>query len=261
MLRQISEDVRANLKDRLRELRDAIRQSRHDSAGETSHDIAGNLPPFPGRSLLGHAASAVDDALTIAESFVPHSRPLKIDGTTVKSLRSYFPDGDEDRQIGGERQFRRDMYYLTRAVLAGYGVDNPRVHEASFSAVHAAMRKRHADLLAGATADAAPTDQVAAACAALLVECLNHRPVQPGEIGTGPAATADRSLDIRCLAPVVLACGLATKADGGTPEPDILEIAVLAAEVREDRIRQACAQANAVQELTPVLATLLAHLT
>ena len=55
MLRQISEDVRVNLKDRLRELRDAIRQSRHDSAGETSHDIAGNLPPFPGRSLLGHA--------------------------------------------------------------------------------------------------------------------------------------------------------------------------------------------------------------
>ncbi|RUW41025.1 MAG: hypothetical protein E5V91_25955 [Mesorhizobium sp.] len=256
MLRQISEDVRANLKDRLRELRDAIRQSRHDSAGEMSHDIVGNLPPFPGRSLLGHAATAVDDALTIAESFVPHSRPLKVDGTTVKSLRSYFPDGDEDRQIGGERQFRRDMYYLTRAVLAGYGVDNPRVHEASFSAVHAAMRKRHADLLAGATADAASTDQVAAACAALLVECLNHRPVQPGE-----AATADRSLDIRCLAPVVLACGLATKADGGTPEPDILEIAVLAAEVREDRIRQACAQANAVQELTPVLATLLAHLT
>ncbi|MBZ9885813.1 hypothetical protein LB535_26080 [Mesorhizobium sp. CA10] len=257
MLRQISEDVRANLKDRLRELRDAIRQNRHDSAG--SHDVAGNLPSFPGRSLLGHAASAVDEALTIAESFVPHSRPLKVDGTTVKSLRVYFPHGDEDRQIGGERQFRRDMYYLTRAVLAGYGIDNPRVHEASFSAVHVAMRKRHADLLAGATAETASTDQVAAACAALLVECLNHRPVQPGETGTGPAIAGDRSLDIRCLAPVALACGLATKADG-TPEPDILEIAVLAAEVREDRIRQACAQPNAVQELTPVLATLLAHL-
>ncbi|MBZ9821647.1 hypothetical protein [Mesorhizobium sp. CA4] len=261
MLRQISEDVRANLKDRLRELRDAIRQSRHDSAGEAPRDITANLPPFPGRSLLGHAASAVDEALTIAESFVPHSRPLKVDGTTVKSLRAYFPHGGEDRQISGERQFRRDMYYLTRAVLAGYGIDNPRVHEASFSAVHVAMRKRHADLLAGATAETASTDQVAAACAALLVECLNHRPVQPGETGTGPAIAGDRSLDIRCLAPVVLACGLATKADGGTPEPDILEIAVLAAQVREDRIRQACVQANAVQELTPVLATLLAHLT
>jgi hypothetical protein len=120
------------------------------------------------------------------------------------------------------------------------------------------MRKRHADLLAGATAGAAATDQVAAACAALLVECLNHRPVQPGEIGS--QIPSDLSVDIRCLAPVVLACGLATKADG-PPEPDILEIAVLAAEVREDRIRQACAQPNAVQELTPVLATLLAHLT
>ena len=259
MLRQISEDVRANLKDRLRELRDAIRQSRHDSAGEASHDIAGNLPPFPGRSLLGHAASAVDDALTIAESFVPHSRPLKVDGTTVKSLRAYFPDGDEDRQIGGERQFRRDMYYLTRAVLAGLGIENPRVHEASFSAVHAAMRKRHAELLAAATASAASTDQIAAACSALLVECLNHRPIQLGETGSAATTFTDRSFDIDCLAPIVLACGLATK--GETSEPDILEIAVLAAEVREDRIRQACAQANAVQELTPVLATLLAHLT
>lgn len=255
MLRQISEDVRVNLKDRLRELRDAIRQSRHDSAGEPPREIA-NLPPFPGKSLLGHAASAVDEALTIAESFVPHSRPLKIDGTTVKSLRTYFADGNEDRQIDGERQFRRDMYYLTRAVLAGYGVDNPRVHEASFSAVHAAMRRRHADLLAGATAHAASTDQIAAACSALLVECLGHRPVQLGEAGSG-----DRSLEIRCLAPLALACGLATKADGGAPEPDILEIAVLAAEVRADRIGQACARPNAVQELTPVLATLLAHLT
>ncbi len=253
MLRQISEDVRVNLKDRLRELRDVIRQSRHDSTGEPPREIA-NLPPFPGRSLIGHAASAVDEALTIAESFVPHFRPLKIDGTTVKSLRTYFPEGNEDRQIDGERQFRRDMYYLTRAVLAGYGIDNPRVHEASFSAVHAAMRKRHADLLAAATADGASTDQVAAACSALLVECLDHRPVQLGEGGA-----ADRSLDIKYLAPLALACGLASKAEGG--EPDILEIAVLAVEVREDRIRHACAQANAVQELTPVFATLLAHLT
>lgn len=33
MLRQISEDVRVNLKDRLREMRDAIRQNRHDKIG------------------------------------------------------------------------------------------------------------------------------------------------------------------------------------------------------------------------------------
>lgn len=253
MLRQISEDVRVNLKDRLRELRDVIRQSRHDCAGEPPREIA-NLPPFPGKSLIGHAASAVDEALTIAESFVPRSRPLKVDGTTVKSLTTYFPEGNEDRQIDGERQFRRDMYYLTRAVLAGYGIDNPRVHEASFSAIHAAMRRHHADLLAAATAEAASNDQVAAACSALLVEALNHRPV------SGEGEAADRSVDIRYLAPVMLACGLASKVDE-TPEPDILEIAVLAAEVREDRIRLACAQPNAVQELTPVFATLLAHLT
>ncbi|TGP36070.1 hypothetical protein EN871_33635, partial [bacterium M00.F.Ca.ET.228.01.1.1] len=103
MLRQISEDVRVNLKDRLREVRDIIRQSRHDGSGDASalREATSHLPPFPGKGiegLLSHAASAVDEALSIAESLVPHDRPAKIDGTTVKSLGTYFPDGNQDRQ-------------------------------------------------------------------------------------------------------------------------------------------------------------------
>ncbi|MFD2053525.1 hypothetical protein ACFSQT_10610 [Mesorhizobium calcicola] len=262
MLRQISEDVRVNLKDRLREVRDIIRQSRHDG-GDTSvvREATSHLPPFPGKGiedLLSHAASAVDEALSIAESFIPHERPIKVDGTTVKGLGTYFPAGSEDRQLSAERLFRRDMYYLTKAVLAGLKIDNARIHEADFAAVHATMRKRHGDLLAALVAPGTGLQAIAATCAALLVELLSQRPVRFGE--AAPETAGERALDISCLAPVVLACGLATTGRDGAPEPDMLEIAILAADIRHDRIAQACAKASPVDELTPVFATLLAHL-
>lgn len=266
MLRQISEDVRVNLKDRLREVRDAIRQSRHDSTGDASilREATSHLPPFPGKGiegLLGHAASAVDEALSIAESFVPHERPIAVDGTTVKGLGTYFPAGNEDRQLSAERLFRRDMYYLTKAVLGGLKIENARIHEADFAAVHASMRKRHGDLLAPLAAPDPGLQAISAACSALLVECLNQRPVRFAEATPEtPAAFADRAPDISCLAPVVLACGLATKGSDGSPEPDMLEIAILAAGIRHDRLVQACAKASPIGELTPVFATLLAHL-
>jgi hypothetical protein len=265
MLRQISEDVRVNLKDRLREVRDIIRQSRHDGTGDASvlREATSHLPPFPGKGiedLLSHAASAVDEALSIAESFVPHERPIKVDGTTVKGLGTYFPVGDEERQLSAERLFRRDMYYLTKAVLAGLKIDNARIHEAGFAAVHATMRKRHGDLLAALTAPGAGLREIASTCSALLVECLNQRPVRFGDTPPEAAAMGDRGLDISCLAPVVLACGLATTGRDGAPEPDMLEIAILAADIRRDRIAQACAKASPAEELTAVFTTLLAHL-
>jgi hypothetical protein len=265
MLRQISEDVRVNLKDRLREVRDIIRQSRHDGTGDASvlREATSHLPPFPGKGiegLLSHAASAFDEALSIAESFVPHERPIKVDGTTVKGLGTYFPAGNEERQLSAERLFRRDMYYLTKAVLAGLRIDNARIHEADFAAAHATMRKRHSDLLAALAAPGTGLQPIAATCAALLVELLNQRPVRFGEAAPEMAAIGGRALDISCLAPVVLACGLATTGRDGAPEPDMLEIAILAADIRHDRIVQACAKASPVDELTPVFATLLAHL-
>ncbi|WP_421915287.1 hypothetical protein [Mesorhizobium sp.] len=265
MLRQISEDVRVNLKDRLREVRDAIRQNRHDGAGDALREATSHLPPFPGKGiegLLSHAASAVDDALSLAESLVPHERPAKVDGTTVKSLRSYFPAGDKD-PLGGERLFRRDMYYLAKTVLGELKVSDVRIHEANFAAVHAAMRKRHADLLA-ALAGSNPAEQlapVAAATAALLLEFLSQRPIRFSEAPVDmPAGVHGIALDIRCLAPLALACGLATVATDGSSEPDMLEIAVLATNVRHDRILQAFAKADPMSELTGVFAALLAHL-
>ena len=53
---------------------------------------------------------------------------------------------------------------------------------------------------------------------------------------------------------------MATAGRDGSPEPELLEIAILAADIRRDRIVQACAGARPIEELTPVLAGLLAHL-
>ena len=165
--------------------------------------------------------------------------------------------GSQDRDLQ-HVGFRRDMYYLTKAVLAGLKIDNARIHEADFAAAHATMRKRHGDLLAALTAPGTGLQAIAATCAALLVELLSQRPVRFGE--AAPETAGERALDISCLAPVVLACGLATTGRDGAPEPDMLEIAILAADIRHDRIAQACAKASPVEELTPVFATLLAHL-
>jgi hypothetical protein len=152
------------------------------------------------------------------------------------------------------------MYYLTKAVLAGLNIDNARIHEADFAAVHATMRKRHGDLLAALAAPGAGLQAIAATCSALLVECLNQRPVRFAETAPETPAVGGQALDISCLAPLALACGLATTGRDGSPEPDMLEIAILAADIRHDRIVQACAKASPISELTPVFATLLAHL-
>lgn len=267
MLRQISEDVRVNLKDRLRDVRHIIRQSRHDNPREL--DAARTEKPSPVRGieeLLGHAASVVDDAMSIAESLVPHERPAGMDGVTAKSFAVYFGQGGNRFSPGGERAFRRDMYYLAKAMAAEKKVDAPHIYEASFAAVHAVMRKRHAELLAEIETEAGTEDRIAAVatlCAALLNEFLHHHPIRFSE--TGPFASPgsrgiDRDLEIRCLAPIALACGLATVSVDDFPAAELLEIAVLAADVRHDRIVQACNKADARGELTNVFATLLAHL-
>ncbi|TGV64006.1 hypothetical protein EN801_046900, partial [Mesorhizobium sp. M00.F.Ca.ET.158.01.1.1] len=100
-----------------------------------------------------------------------------------------------------------DMYYLSKAVLAGLKIENARIHEAGFAAVHAAMRKRHGDLLAALAAPGAGLQAIAATCAGLLIELLNQRPVRFGEAAPESNAAGGRALDISCLAPVVLASG------------------------------------------------------
>jgi hypothetical protein len=264
MLRQISEDVRVNLKDRLRDVRHVIRQSRHDHARNAAAEAEGrNSPSSPAKGLedlLGHAASVVDDAMSLAEALVPHERPASADAATVRSFEHYFRSNDRGPSLDGERAFRRDMYYLAKAIAAKKTTGAPRIYEASLAAAHAAIRKRHADLIAELDIAAEPDERVAVAaalCAALLIELVEHRPIRFDESVQGGR---NLDLEIRFLAPLALACGLATIGADDLPAADMLEITTLAADVRHDRIVQAYGKADRLGELTSVFAVLLAHL-
>jgi hypothetical protein len=266
MLREISEEVRINLKDRLRDVRHAIRQRRHDGdrPGLLPRPVGENQVPFPLREiegLLGHAVSAFDDAMTAAETLVPHEGRT---GAAPRSLETYFRLDGRQNAIAGERAFRRDMYYLAKTMLARKNASADRVHEASFAAVHAAMLKRHLVLIGALGSSAGETDRaakVAQVCAALVVEFLHQRPLRL-DMPDDPARNlieAESVLTVSLLAPVALACGLASMA-AGEPDSDPLEIAALAVEARLDRIIPACRGSDPVAELTPIFAMLLFHL-
>lgn len=264
MLREISEEVRVNLKDRLRDVRHIIRRHRHDSPAQQARqgDEAAR-PSFPIREiegLLGHAASAFDDMMSMAETLVPRERSGRMNGLTPKPIGVYFASGDA--ALTGERAFRRDMYALTKAVLAERKADSVRVREANFTAVHAAIERQHAELLKRLVREsdwAGRVALVAALSGALLVEFLNHDPLRQDEAPTA-AVGPGRTFAISCLAPVALAVGLASVDTSAKPEPDLLEIAVLATNARLDRILAACNGNDPLDELTTVFATLLAHL-
>jgi hypothetical protein len=262
MLRQISEDVRVNLKDRLRDVRHVIRQSRHDHARNAA--VEGRSPSSsPARGiedLLGHAASVVDDAMSLAEALVPHERPASTDAATVRSFEHYFRSNGRGPSLDGERAFRRDMYYLAKAIAARKTTGAPRIYEASLAAAHAAMRRLQGDLIAELDIAAEPDERVAVAAAlsaALLIELVEQRPIRFSE---GAQGGRNLDLEIRFLAPLALACGLATIGADDLPAADMLEITMLAADVRHDRIVQAYGKADRLGELTAVFAVLLAHL-
>jgi hypothetical protein len=264
MLREISEEVRINLKDRLREMRHAIRRHRHDTGD------ASVLPPPPGGrtpfplpeidGLVSRAVSVFDDAMTMAETLVPHdgrghSKPMPFD--------TYFrPAGS---LLDGERAFRRDMYYLAKSMLARRNAVAEPVQEAGFAAVHAAMLRQHGHLFQPLKPDAGETERTARAaalCAALLVELLRARPVRP-RLPEGRIANvleAETVLAVSVLAPMALAVALASSDADAENSSDLLDIAALAVEARLDRIMPACRAADPAAELTPIFAMLIFHL-
>lgn len=264
MLREISEEVRISLKDRLREMRQTIRRHRHDSGRQ------GLLAPRPGgqapfplsgvEELLGHAVSAFDDAMTMAETLTPfdgetHARP--------RPFEIYFPAGRAT--IEGERAFRRDMYYLAKAMLSRRDAVAGPIYEAGFAAVHAAMLRRHGALLCPAAAEAGDTKRMArlaGLCAALSLELLRMRPVRPA-LPEGAAANvleAENTLAVSVLVPMALAVALASAGAEVEPGSSLLDMAAMAVEARMERILPACRAADPVAELTPIFAMLIFHL-
>jgi hypothetical protein len=264
MLRELSEDVRIRVKDGLRDLRTIVRQHRHDHVSGRPVPPAAKEQPFPIRGiegLLGHAVSAFDDVMSLAESLAPHKAPGAPLVSGPQPLQSYFR-ATGDSALHGERAFRRDLYRLAKLVLEQKSLNDFRIRETDFAAVHGALEKRDAVLIARLHAETGRDERVAlvaALSASLFVELVRQEPIklptpEPDAIDAG------HTIAINCLAAIAIACGLATLDMEGAAGPELMEIAVLAVDARADRIHAALNSGDRVKQLTPLFASLLTHL-
>lgn len=262
MAREFSEDVRIRVKDGLRELRSIVRQHRHDHTSPVSTSGDGNREqPFPVREiegLLGHAISAFDDAMTVAERLAPRRDPARLGAPGPQPLQSYFRNRDEAR-LDGARAFRRDLYRLAKLALEQKQFSDFRVREIDFAMVHEALEKREAEritLLRSETTAEEREILVAGLTASLFLQLERQRPIRLAAHDSGQEAGAVVSV----LAAIAIACGLATLNLEGAPASELMEIAILAVDVRADRIHASMASDDAQAALTGLFATLLAHL-
>ena len=264
MLRELSEDVRIRVKDRLRDFRSIVRQHRHDHAPGKPASAEVKYQPFPIRGiegLLGQAASAFDDVMTLAETLAPRGSPARASGSGPQPLQSYFRARDESK-LDGERAFRRDLYRLARLALEKKGLHGVRILESDFAAVHGALEKRDAELIARLHAETDRDERiflVAALTSSLFVELARQEPIKL------PAPESDvidigQAVAVNCLAAIAIACGLATLDMEGVAGPELMEIAMLAVDARADRISTALDSDDQAGKLTPLFAGLLTHL-
>lgn len=265
MLRELSEDVRILVKDRLRDFRTIVRQHRHDHASSRPAPVDAKGQPFPIREIegfLGHAVSAFDDVMSLAESLAPRGSPGAAPVSGPQPLQSYFR-ATGDSPLDGERAFRRDLYRLAKLVLGQKSLNDFRIRESDFAAVHGALEKRDAGLIArlhAATDTEERVSLVAALSSSLFVELVRQKPIklpvpeEPDSIDIG------HTIAVNCLAAIAIACGLATLDMEGAAGPELMEIAVLAVDARADRIHAALDSDDQVNELTALFSGLLTHL-
>lgn len=269
MIRDISDDIAVNLKDRLREFRYVIRRNRHDSMlDDRPAALQGRSFPNSGfdapELLLGRAASLVDTALTAAESIslsIISGNPAVHQGTPeIQSLSVYFADGYE-----GQRAFHRDMYYLTKEILRRNRADNMLIHEAAFAAIHASMKRDNGKIIAEALRPSTEETRIrttALACAALMTEMVKQHPIRFFDTrATVESSAIDerRKIEIIGFAAICLACGLATAKAADMEGESNLESALLAVEARAERIMKAF-DAKTSGELGDLFETLITHL-
>lgn len=245
MLRDISNDIVVNLKDRLRDVRHLIRASRQDAAPTPQE-----LPEF----VLDKVARVMDKAFTTAEtvsiSLISNDPAAHSTAIEARCLGAYFPV----EASTGEALFGRDVYYLTKHILTVLGSHNALIHEASFTSVHAAMIRRHAILISAAK-KGDPAD-IARACAVLAMELQMHSQTSP--LLTPNTFSAAKSY--LCFSAIALAIGLATYADNEPGGEKLVESALLALQARPEKIERARGANDNGRTLTDLFAFLIPHL-
>lgn len=261
MLRDVSEDVRIRVKDGLRELRSIVREHRHDHVSQYS---AKDQPVRGVEDIIGHAVSAFDDVMKLAQNLAP-VRGHAIAAPGAKPLHSYFRARGND-EIDGARAFRRDLYRLAKLTLEQKKLTGFRIREVDFAAVHDALGRNEARRIAQLHVDldgAAKKEVVAALVAALFLLLVRKRPITlplPSGIDAAETDPAARAVISNVLASISIACGLATLDMEGASGSELMEIAVLAVDVRADRIAAAMDKETSQAELTVLFENLLTHL-
>ncbi|WP_146119529.1 hypothetical protein [Phyllobacterium phragmitis] len=263
----MNDDIAVNLKDRLRDVRHAIRQ-----VGSIRHDrLLTNLRPrtpaeLP-EMLLGTAATFVDTVLTVAEtisiSLISDDPKAHGRANGIGSLKLYFSHPD------GRRLFHRDMYYLTKEVLRRCGRNDAFIHEAAFADVYLRLTRDHKNVFARALVPDASASDIARACAALAIESVRRHPVRIIETASPlPASAAlQPNVEITIFSTIGLACALATtqpqdalSATALDDVPDLLESAFLAVSAREERFAAAFASEHPCSALAKAFSHLIAYL-
>ena len=250
MIRDISNEIVVNLKDRLRDVRHLIRANRQpvEPAPQSLPDI-----------LFGKAARAVDRALTTAEtisiSLVSQDPAAHTTTIEARSLDTYFPTDSSE----GEGPFRRDVYYLTKRLLSVLGADNALIHEATFSAVHATMIRSHGAQLQAAMKDRELND-IATTSAILACELQSHYRSEPWPLPAHHEVQPDKATVSLCFSSIALAIGLATYADHEPGEEKLVESALLALQAGQERFEEAIEAPNRIRALSDLFAFLIPHL-
>lgn len=259
MLRALSDEIAVNLKDRLREVRYMIRRSRHDSLRNESAASERGEPVSP-EILLGHAASVMDRAFSVAEeislSLVSTNPHAHHGAPKARSLAVYF-NGDD-----GARAFRHDIYYLVKDALRRKHLQNVLIHETAIATAQSRITRRHDRLVKEAIAAETTDGRItvtAKAITAMFLELMETKPIRFVAATGSDDMQALRGIEIVSLAAACLACGLATAKAADLEDTDPLESAMLALEARQDRLSQAAGESDHAA-LETLFQTLIAHL-
>jgi hypothetical protein len=260
MLRHLSDDIVVNLKDGLRGVRHVIRANRHDRLLPTRRPRSpGELPDM----LLGTAATAVDTALSLAQSLsvslISDDREILSRTGRVGGLTRYFSNPD------GARLFRREMYYLTRELLHRYVRQDVFIHEAAFAEIHLCLKRDHAIVFEKAVSEGASDADIARACAFLAIESVKRHAVRIVERGAPLPVTSalEKDAEIVLFSATGLAIALATVAhrDGLTNNgADLIESAFLAVSAQEERFIAAFASHDPSASVAEHFKRLMAYL-